>query len=348
VSFAAVVEQLPAEQQSGLRGIDFVDMRPHLRDGYVVKGLLLPNTLAGIIGVTGSGKTFFATDLAMHIAANRPWRGHRIQGGLVIYAALEGPISAENRFCACRQLGGFTDGIPLRLTPGPINLRNFTDVETLNTFIREAESLHGAKCVAVFVDTLSRAMAGGDENGPEDMGALIAGADAVRLATGAAVILVHHLGKDETRGARGHSSFKAALDTEIEVSKSDELHVATVTKQRDMATGGKFAFRLEPVTLGMDVDGDGVTTCVVRPADAPAPKRKGPAGKNQGKLLAGLAEWFRTREGQEYISGIDMSAVGKAQGMNRNRLREAIEGLERLGWLQPSIGGYRFDAHGSA
>ena len=133
------------------------------------------------------------------------------------------------------------------------------DVIALIEFIREAERRHGAKCVGVFVDTLNCAIAGGNENDSEAMGALIVGADSVRLQTGAAVFLVHHMGKDDTRGARGHSSLKAALDTEIEIAVRGDVHVATVTKQRDLPTGERFAFRLESVELGRNANGKAVT-----------------------------------------------------------------------------------------
>jgi hypothetical protein len=184
----------PDAATRSLAGVSFSDMQPHLADSYLVKQLLMPHTLVGMIGASGSGKTFFATDLALHIAAGRSWRDARVRGGPVVYGALEGPASAENRFVAARKDGGYGAGIPLRLTAGPINLRDPAHVGRLIEFIRDTQSLYGQPCAAVFVDTLSRAMSGGEENGSEDMGKLIAGADAVRLTTGATVILVHHLG----------------------------------------------------------------------------------------------------------------------------------------------------------
>ena len=324
-----------------LVGIDFGEMQAHLKDGYSIKGLITPNSLVGIIGQSGSGKTFFATDLAMHAAAGRRWRFKNVRGGLVVYAALEGPVSAENRFVAARERSGFEKNIPLRLTPGPINLRDANNVALLIEFIREAEALHGVKCSMVFVDTLSRALAGGDENGPEDMGALIGGADVVRLTTGAVVVLVHHVGKDESRGARGHSSLKAALDTEIEVTMRDKLHVATVTKQRDLPSGDQFPFRLTTVELGLDDDGDPVTSCVVEPVDEVPALRMQPRGKHQTSLLAALQEWRRAHPDRNSISSIEFRALAKAQGMDRRRLQDAAEALERFGWLKSEAAGFQ-------
>jgi hypothetical protein len=330
-----------------LSGIDFADMRAHLTDGYIIKGVLSPNTLAAVIGATSSGKTFFATDMAMHIAAAKSWRGRKMRGGLVVYAALEAPVSAENRFVAARTHCGFSPGIALRLTPGPLNLRDPADVVLLIAFVRETESAHGEKCVTIFIDTLARAMAGGDENRSEDMGALVAGADAVRQATGATVVLVHHLGKDETRGARGWSGFKAALDTEIEVVKKNEgLRIATVIKQRDFPDGLQLPFRLRSVELGRDQDDDPVTTCVVEATDelpAAADSRKPPTGKNQTKLLTAIMEWKRSHPDSDIINSLEMRAMAKAQSMTKKSSFEAaIAGLQKFAWLQPCVGGWKF------
>src|SRR5690606_28105123 len=120
----------------------------------------------------------------------------------------------------------------------------------------------------IVIDTLSRVMAGGDENGPVDMTAFIKNVDRIRHATGAHIMIVHHTGKDVAKGARGHSSLRAATDTEIEVATDEtELRLAKVTKQRDLQGGEEFAFKLEAVALGGDQDGDAVTTCIVSPVE---------------------------------------------------------------------------------
>lgn len=329
---------LTDEEPRKLTGIDFADMKPHLADSYLVKGLICANSSVGIIGPTGSGKTFFATDLAVHIAASRAWRGFPVQGGLVIYAALEGPVSAVNRFVACRTAGEFTGGLPLRLTPGPVNLRTLEDRDLLVDFIRQAEADHGEKCAAVFIDTLSRAIGGGDENASEDMGALIAGSDHVRLATGATLALVHHLGKDQGRGARGHSSFKAALDTEIEIIEEGDLRVASVTKQRDLPSGTRYAFKLVTVELGEDKDGDAVTTCIVEPADCPPTARKEPTNEN---VRTGLATLRAT--GKPIMTLGEVQNTLKAVINDRRRRSDAVVWLQKNQYLTPTIGGLRLE-----
>jgi hypothetical protein len=84
------------------------------------------------------------------------------------------------------------------------------------------------------------------------------------------VIAVHHTGKDEDRGSRGSTNLPAAVDTEIQFDRNNDLNmpVATVIKQRDGETGDKFAFTLQVEQLGLfDQYGDPVTSCVVIPND---------------------------------------------------------------------------------
>ena len=140
----------------------------------------------------------------------------------------------------------------------------------------------------IVVDTLARAMAGGNENAPDDMGKLLNNVEALRQGTDAFVLLIHHTGKDETKGARGHSSLKGAADTILLLSKrDDDLLELKSDKQRDMAPPRPKAFRLaHGECAAMDEDSDEVTTCVVRAADAAELKAKPkPGGPNQELLM---------------------------------------------------------------
>jgi hypothetical protein len=74
------------------------------------------------------------------------------------------------------------------------------------------------------------------ENSNEDMMAFIEGVKKIRGNNNERlVIIIHHTGKDITRGSRGHSSFYAALDIEITVThaESSNLTTQTLTKSKD-------------------------------------------------------------------------------------------------------------------
>ena len=83
------------------------------------------------------------------------------------------------------------------------------------------------------IDTLARSM-NGNENSPDDMGKYVASCARIREAGDTLTMVVHHTGKDLARGARGHSSLRAATDVELEVSKGEDgSGNVTVTKARD-------------------------------------------------------------------------------------------------------------------
>ena len=137
------------------------------------------------------------------------------------------------------------------------------------------------------IDTLARATQGQmDENNNSEASKFIKQLDAIRERTGVHIMLIGHSGKDANKGLRGASSIKAAADSEIELTQDEgsKVRTAKTTKQRDMETGRELHFILERILLGQDVDGDEVSTCVIREAtkdemdDVEKPKAK---GKNQ-------------------------------------------------------------------
>jgi hypothetical protein len=120
------------------------------------------------------------------------------------------------------------------------------------------------------------------------MGALVDNSDILRQRTNAHICWIHHTGKDLAKGARGHSSLRAATDTEIEVSHepASGARIIKVTKQRDLATGGtELAGKLVPVDLGVNGWGKPVTACVVEGADVPV-KSFRPNGAVQKAILS--------------------------------------------------------------
>src|SRR6185369_9187567 len=91
----------------------------------------------------------------------------------------------------------------------------------------------GAVIRLVIVDTLSRALAGGDENSPRDMGALVQNLVCIQEETGAHVHIVHHIPADGTQRLRGHGVVLAAMDTTISIEKVGAIRTATVVKVND-------------------------------------------------------------------------------------------------------------------
>ena len=247
----------------------FADVEVNLEANDFVEGLLTDGAMSVVYGESNSGKTFWASDLAMPVAAGKPWRGRDIRQGAVVYCALEGGHGIRNRVAAWRHHHGMEDArIPFAVVPVQINMLDPTaDAENVIATIKHAAEIMEIPARLVVFDTLSRALSGGNENAPDDMGALVMNGDRVRHETGAHTLWVHHSGKDQARGARGHSLLRAATDTEIEIIDNGGLRSATVVKQRDLEGGQVFNFRLEAIALGQNARGKDVTSCVAIEAD---------------------------------------------------------------------------------
>lgn len=252
---------------------------------YLVKGIIERGKLVYVYGPPGDGKTFFTIDVCAHIAAGIPWRGKRVNQGVVVYVASEAGASIARRFVAWREqkLAEDREGpTPLCiLTRGP-NLLDKVDVAALIEELKEIGKEADAPVVLVIFDTLSRSMPGGDENQSRDTTEVIGASDRIRDEIGAAVGYVHHTGKDASQGLRGHSSLLGSADAVIKVND----RIATVEKARDSTAGEQFPFELEVIDLGLDADGDEITTCVVRPSEGGATSKRIP--KLSGAASVGL------------------------------------------------------------
>ncbi|EOY8379226.1 AAA family ATPase, partial [Escherichia coli] len=128
------------------------------------------------------------------------------------------------------------------------------------------KSRTGENVRLIVIDTLARCFGGNDENDSRDMGAFIQGCDAIKQATGATVLVVHHSGKDETKGARGSSAFRAALDAEYRISRENSdvtALVAACTKMKDAEEPKESAYDLKSVEVFTDTDGEEIVSMVV-------------------------------------------------------------------------------------
>jgi hypothetical protein len=231
----------------------------------LVRGLLGETSLAVIYGEPGSGKTFLATDIGLHIALGRTWLGRTVTASAVLYVAGEGVTGLKNRVAGFSVKHEPGDDVPFVIVPVPINLGpGGTDADRVISAARRVELRTSQVVRLIVVDTLARSMGEGDENDAHDMGRFVKNCDHIRRETGATILIVHHRGKSSQAGPRGSSALRGAADTVIEVDKRDGLRLIKVVKQKDAADGVQIDFDLEVVRIGQDDEGKPITTCVVR------------------------------------------------------------------------------------
>ena len=234
---------------------------------YLIKGYLSLGSVASIVGPSNVGKSFLALDMARSISRGEEWMGCRTKQAPVLYFSLEGGVAFQNRVTAL----DLDEGDPLHVVSDcGMDLMTAADAADVIGAIEHIDQNTGG---LVVIDTLARAFGGGDENKASDMATVMNHAELVARETGWCVLIVHHLGKDATRGARGSSAGQAAIDTMIETrphEDDEEVTAITLTKQRDMAKGAKRHYRLDVVALGVDQDGDPVTTCRIKQTEDPS------------------------------------------------------------------------------
>lgn len=238
----------------------FASIKPSA-SSYLVKGLFSGTGLAVIWGAPKCGKSFWVFDLLMHVSLGWRYRGHRVRLGTIVYCALEGAEGFRNRIEAFRRarLSPASDSDPpFYLMATPLSL-----VQDHRAFIAEIErQLCGQKPAAVCIDTLNRRL-NGSESSDEDMGAYVRAADAVGAAFGCIVPIVHHCGHEGSR-PRGHSLLLGAADIQISVKRnSTDNIVAEIELAKDGPVGLQIVSCLKVVTIGVDEDGDPITSCVV-------------------------------------------------------------------------------------
>jgi hypothetical protein len=279
---AAKAAEIHADRFKLETATEFVVRR---KASWIIKGVI-PNANLGVIyGASGSGKSFFAFEQAAAIARGIDWRGHKTVKSKVCWVAAEGQEDMRKRvfgYCKHHEIDPSELDNMFFVANAP-NLMEVNDVRDLVKQIKKQGAFD-----MVIVDTLAQSMPGGNENSGEDMGKVLGHCKEITRLTGAMVELIHHSGKDESRGARGWSGLRAACDFEFEIIRADEDRVATVTKMKGGADGAEYGFRLETLVVGQDDDGDDETTCVVEFTDssrATVTVTQGPKGANKRVLM---------------------------------------------------------------
>lgn len=251
-----------------------------------VRGVLPARGLAAVYGPSGSGKTFLALDLACSVACAMPlWFGAKVKPAPVAYMALEGEAGIKTRLDAWEKHNDWRVPDAARFVLGGFTLLRPEDGEKLAA---EVLARLGTGVVVV-VDTLNQSAPGADENASADMGRVIANAKNLADAIEGVVVLVHHAGKDASRGMRGHSSLFAAMDTVIEVSSGPSGRAWRLSKSKEGESGASHPFELMSHIVGTDEDGADVRSCAVRPMSiAKATPSKPVSGKHRTAVLEAL------------------------------------------------------------
>jgi hypothetical protein len=228
---------------------------------WLIDNVLPKKAFAALYGPPGSYKSFVALDIAEAVATGRAWMGREVQAaGAVLYICGEGFGGIGARIKACKMHNRTQAGAEIYVIRAAINLRSSAeDFDLLVASIKDLVEKTGVQFELVQIDTLARAFGGGNENDSSDMGAFIHNAGRIQRMLGCAMMVLHHSGKDATKGLRGHSSLLGAVDTQLELLKIDATPspsspiagsgILTISKQKDGQDGVRIGFEMVKVEI---------------------------------------------------------------------------------------------------
>lgn len=298
---------------------------------WIIKGVLPQAGLAVVYGASGSGKSFAVLDMGFAIARGEPWRGKRVKQGRVAYIAAEGAEGFRKRLAAYA-IHHSVDlaTVPMSVLDGAPNLMELKDAKDL-----AAGVMASGGADVIIVDTFAQTTPGANENAGEDVGKALGHCKRLHELTGALVVLIHHSGKDASKGARGWSGLRAAADAEIEVVREGDMRALRLSKNKDGEDGLQWGFALDVVQLGVDEDLDPITSCVAVEAEIPvggmSDRKLGAVEKVVNDVIQDFAK--AQTEGievgpvlAEAIKRMDPPADGK-RDTRKMRARRALEAL---------------------
>ena len=248
---------------------------------WLIDNVLPKRAFCALYGPPGSYKSFVALDIAEAVATGRAWMGREVQAaGAVLYICGEGFGGIGARIKACKMHNRTQAGAEIYVIRAAINLRSSAeDFDLLVASIKDLVERTGVQFELVQIDTLARAFGGGNENNSEDMGAFIHNAGRIQRMLNCAMMVLHHSGKDQTKGLRGHSSLLGAVDTQLELLKIDSVPnpsgpiagsgILTISKQKDGQDGVKIGFEMVKVEIQASALGiaDAQISLAVRASD---------------------------------------------------------------------------------
>lgn len=196
----------PVPKRRRFRPWSLAELRKRPPPDFLIPEMLPDKGVSMLYGPPGSFKSFLACRWSFELAS---------LGVPVAYVAGEGASGAAQRIFALQALQDVPDDIPLHvLDAAPWA----SDGDQVIEFVEELALL---KPQLVVIDTLARAAVGMNENDAKDMGLFVAFLDAIKVRLNCAVLVIHHSGKDEGRGARGSNALQGAMDAAFEV-KADK------------------------------------------------------------------------------------------------------------------------------
>lgn len=241
---------------------------------YLIDRLIPEHGLTILYGDPGSCKSFIAIDASLRLAYSMNWHGTKAKKVGVLYIAGEGKHGLGKRIKGWRREHGM-EGVDaaFKLLPVAVHLLDPENVETLKRTIMAVQHELSFNIGLVIIDTVSRSIAGQDENKQDTMSLFVDACADLQTFTGGAVIGIHHGGKDRDRGMRGSSVLLGACDAVIRTEKNDQGVVTLrIEKQKDDEESVPIHMEMKKIEWGAGLE-EPVSTLVPIKSEAPVQKQ---------------------------------------------------------------------------
>lgn len=294
----------------------------------IVEGLIPGAPAVGVVfGPSSAGKTFVVVDWSVRIAGGLRILDRHTKPSGVLYFAAEGQAGLRKRLVAARRAHDLDDvELPFHFLPGHVDIANPEEqaVEKICAYAETISSdmeLRGAPLRVIFIDTLSASTPSADENTAKDMGPVLHGFARMAARLNAVVILVHHTGKDETKGLRGWSGIRNNVEFVIECRIEKDADTKETTRRYlyfEKAKDGPDSFILSDyvlrsVTMGVKESGTPDTTCAVEYAEPEA----SPSSSEAAQARAELERQKLAQEHAMILEGIAQHVTSDWQALSK-------------------------------
>lgn len=290
-------------------GLDDLARMPGVE--WVVDGVVQEREGTYLYGGKAAMKSTVTLDLLLHVAAGRAWRGREVRRGHVLYVVLENADALPGRVKAWRELHPEADlGDRFHYTVHRFRVTEAEDWARLAAVCRQLPE----RPAVVAIDTQQRFQGSLAENEGTDTQRIIDLLDGLReRGHTRSTLLVHHSGKDTSRGHRGHTNLPASHTVVLSVAKKNGHEGDTVTLTAEDVNNAPSGW-----TLRWDA-----RVAAGSVALTPAATTASPAVERMEAVLAALTTAGDGCSKQALTDALD--------GIGTERKREWIEEAEKLG-----------------
>jgi len=276
--FKPVHTDIPEGDETRVAGFRFAD-RPAMRHvkapEWTITDLIAEDSYTMIFGAWGTFKTFLALDMALSIASDLEpgpqalWQAPT--QGPVLFAAGEARTGIIKRVMGWEQVHNEGEPVNDFILVDPVPLVAISE-EHLAAFVTEALRRRPGGYKMLVIDTVSKAMAGENENEQKMASQFTLLTQRLQAELGGSVLALHHSGYSDDKRSRGSSVFPADTDTVVRLDRVNKTMITslTMTKQKDAPEwdSPKYA-KLQEVVL---TDNGGATLVAVKPDESELPK----------------------------------------------------------------------------